>query len=43
MPEKTNHIRTAFILFAGHPKQPYSFLVRCPDKEQGKKEKDNQD
>jgi len=31
MPQKTNHVRTAFILFPGHPKQPYSFLVRCPD------------
>ena len=32
MPQKTNHIRTAFILFPGHLKQPYGFLVRCPDK-----------
>jgi len=32
MPQKTNHIRTAFILFPGHLKQPYAFLVRCPDK-----------
>jgi len=31
MPQKTNHIRTAFILFPGHLKQPYGFLVRCPD------------
>jgi len=31
MPQKTNHIRTAFILFPGHQKQPYSFLVRCPE------------
>jgi len=27
MPQKTNHIRTAFILFPGHLKQPYGFLV----------------
>jgi len=32
MPPKTNHIRTAFILFPGHLKQPYGFLVGCPDK-----------
>ena len=32
MPQKTNHIRTAFILFPGPLKQPYGFLVRCPDK-----------
>ena len=31
MPQKTNHIRTAFILFPGHLKQPYDFLVRCPE------------
>jgi len=31
MPQKTNHIRTAFILFPGHLKQPYGFLVRCPE------------
>jgi len=30
MPQKTNHIRTAFILFPGHLKQPYGFIVRCP-------------
>jgi len=30
MPQKTNHIRTAFILLPGHLKQPYGFLVRCP-------------
>jgi len=32
MPQKTNHIRTAFIFFPGHLQQPYDFLVRCPDK-----------
>jgi len=32
MPQKTNHIRTAYILFPGHLKQPYGFLVRCLDK-----------
>jgi len=33
MPQKTNHIRTVFILFLfpGHLKLPYGFLVRCPD------------
>jgi len=31
MPQKTNQIRTAFILFPGHPKQPHGFLVRCPE------------
>ena len=31
MPQKTNHNRTAFILFPGHLKQPYGFLVRCPE------------
>jgi len=31
MPQKTNHIRTAFILFPGHLKQPCGFLVRCPE------------
>ena len=30
MPQKTNHIRTVFILFPGHLKQPSDFLVRCP-------------
>jgi len=39
MPQKTDHIRTAFILFPGHLKQPYGFLVRCPDKQQGQKKK----
>jgi len=32
MPQKTNHIRTAFILFPEHLKQPFGFLVRFPDK-----------
>jgi len=32
MPQKTNYIRTAFILFPGHLKQTHGFLVRCPDK-----------
>jgi len=31
MPQKTSHIRTAFILFPGHLKSPYSFLVKWPD------------
>jgi len=32
MPQKKQkHIRTRFILFPGHLKQPYVFLVRCPD------------
>ena len=39
MPQKTNRIRTAFVLFSGHLKQLYGFLVRCPDKQQGQKEK----
>ena len=39
MPQKTNHIRKAFVLFPGHLKQPYGYLVRCPDKKQGQKEK----
>jgi len=32
MSQKTDHIRTAFILFPGHLKQQCGFLVRCPDK-----------
>jgi len=36
---ETNHIRTAFISFPGHLKQPCGFLVRCHDKEQRQKEK----
>jgi len=32
MSQKTNHIRTTFVLFPGHLKQPYGFPVRCPDK-----------
>jgi len=32
LPQKTNRIRTAFILFPRHLKQLYGFLVRCPDK-----------
>jgi len=32
MPQETSHFRTAFILFPGHLKQPYGFLIRCPDK-----------
>jgi len=32
MPQKTNHIRTAFNLCPGHLKQPYGFLVRYSDK-----------
>ena len=32
MLQKTNRIRTAFILFPRHLKQPYGFLVRCPER-----------